>query len=330
MRQSIRFTLLSAAMLATAFAGVARAENISATKVSIKDNADVAKRQFQAISGDAGIAYTDADSPGTKGAWIHIYSATDDQCVQLPAGSEWSDSGKAWKYKGATKNQAQVADGKLLLKLKSGVTISLADNGSQGAVNVQAVFGDAGSRFCMKCSSPTKDDAKGFSAMNCAAAACDAEPSACPPVAPPTTTTLPPPTTTTVPPTPGVVRGALVPTNGRFNYNLVLGVPGANAACNTSFAGTHACTYAELQSAVGDGSMAGLKDTANNAVTSFWAIDPLRSAFDQCTTSVAWDYQTAHTGHKADVVTLNNVTGTLNALQTSQPCGLTHSVGCCQ
>lgn len=317
-------------MLAGSFASVAHAEDISAKKVQIKDNADTTKRQFQVSSGDIGVAYEEADLPGTRGAWVHIYSATDDQCIHLPGGPEWSDNGKVWKYKGATRNQAQIANGKLSVKLKSGVTLSLADNAAQGAVNVQVQFGDVGTRYCMKCSSPSKDDAKMFSAMNCAAGACDAEPTDCPAVGPTTTTTtIPTTTTTTLAPT-GIVRGALPTTTGRFNYNLVLGVPGADAACNTNFASTHACTYAELQSAVGDGSMAGLKDTGNNTVTALWAIDPLRSAFDQCTVSVAWDYQTAHTGHKADVVTLNNVTGTLNALQTAQACGLTRSVACCR
>jgi hypothetical protein len=40
-----------------------------------------------------------------------------------------------------------------------------------------------------------------------------------------------------------VLKGALTSTPGRFNHNAMLGLPGANAACNTNFAGTHACTY---------------------------------------------------------------------------------------
>ncbi len=65
-----------------------------------------------------------------------------------------------------------------------------------------------------------------------------------------TSTTLGTTTTTTTLPSGGLVlKGALTATLGRFNYNLMLGLPGANSACNTNFPGTHACTYAELQSA---------------------------------------------------------------------------------
>ncbi len=68
---------------------------------------------------------------------------------------------------------------------------------------------------------------------------------------PPTPTLTPTPTptpTATCQPGP-VFQGALTQTDGRFNYNLTLGLPGANAACNSSFAGTHACTLFELQCA---------------------------------------------------------------------------------
>ena len=69
-----------------------------------------------------------------------------------------------------------------------------------------------------------------------------------------TLVTTPPTTTTTTMPAGGtLLKGALTPTPGRFNYNATLGLPGANAACNTNFAGTHACTYAELQTAAGGG-----------------------------------------------------------------------------
>ena len=65
-----------------------------------------------------------------------------------------------------------------------------------------------------------------------------------------TTTTTGATTTTTQPASAGgvLLKGALTATPGRFNYNAQLGLPGANAACNTNFPGTHACTYAELQS----------------------------------------------------------------------------------
>jgi len=143
-------------------------------------------------------------------------------------------------------------------------------------------------------------------------------------------------------PTPGstgvVIKGALIPTVGRFNYNLMLGIPGADAACNTNFAGTHACSYAELQAAATAGDLVGLKDTANNAVTSFWAIDSSAAPLMQCNDDAAggsglnWEYGTAHTPSRGQKVPLTNNTGTLGALQTGIQCNLSgaSSVACCQ
>lgn len=326
MRHAIRLRSFAAILVASALAaGSAQAENISGKKVMIKDNSDPAKRQVQLQSSDAGVSYSDADAPGTGGAWVHVYSATDDHCVQLPSGSGWTDSGKAWKYKDADKNQAQIADGKLLVKLRNAVAYSLLDDGTQGAVNVQVQFGAAGASYCMKCTSPTKNSGSVYLATGCAPAACDPALDPCGPWATTTTTT----TNTTLPPPPGTVRGALTPTTGRFNYNATIGVAGADSACSGSFAGSHACTYAEL-AAAGTSELTGLKDTANTAVTSLWAIDALRSGFDQCGASIPWDYQTAHTGHKADFVALTNATGVLGSLQSATACGSSRWVACCQ
>jgi hypothetical protein len=135
-----------------------------------------------------------------------------------------------------------------------------------------------------------------------------------------------------------VLKGALVPTVGRFNYSLMLGIPGANAACNMNFAGTHVCSYAELQAAATAGDLVGLKDTANGAVTSFWAIDSMAAPLTQCNDDVAggsglnWEYGTAHTLSRGQKVPLTNNTGTLGSLQTGVQCNLSgaSSIGCCQ
>lgn len=142
-----------------------------------------------------------------------------------------------------------------------------------------------------------------------------------------------------VPPVMGGVelKGALPPTVGRFNYNLVLGLPGANAACNSFFAGTHACEVSELQAAESAGDLVGLTDTNSTPVTSFWAIDSTRPALLQCQDDVGggsflnWEYGTAHTASRGEKLPLNNGTGTLGALQTPLQCNLTGSswVGCC-
>src|SRR6185503_1472853 len=145
-------------------------------------------------------------------------------------------------------------------------------------------------------------------------------------------------TTTSTLPSGGVeLQGALTSTVGRFNYNLTLGLPGANAACNSNFPGTHACTYAELQIAEAAGDLVGLTDTGSNTVTSFWAIDNAQPPLEQCQDDAAggsnlnWEYGTAHTASRGQKVALNNGTGVLGVLQSSQQCNFSGAawVGCC-
>jgi hypothetical protein len=169
-----------------------------------------------------------------------------------------------------------------------------------------------------------------------------------PTVTPTPTNTGPTPTptlTATVTPTPvptfvpgTIIKGSLNATVGRFNYNLTVGLPGANAACNTSFPGTHACTYAELQNAAALGELKFLKDPASNTVTSFWAIDNAQPILQQCNddavggSDLNWEYGTAHTASRGQRVSLNNSAGTLGVLQSNVQCNVagTSWVGCCQ
>src|SRR2546422_735949 len=232
---------ISTVALMTVAPAFTHAKDISTKKLSIKDNAKPAKRQVAVQSTDAGVLLTEADDPGANGASLHVYSATDDFCAILPSGASWKSTSSQWKYANkATKTSAHVGDGKLVVEIKSGVTYTLADNGTQGTVNAQVQFG-SGTRYCMRCSAAKKDTAKKFLAKGCAAAACDPEPSVCNPSS----------TTRT--------KGALPAPAGRFNYNLQLGLPGSDAACNMHFPGTHSCTYAELQAAAMGGDLVGLK-----------------------------------------------------------------------
>ena len=153
-----------------------------------------------------------------------------------------------------------------------------------------------------------------------------------------TTTTTPgaSTTTTTTPPRAGTVKGALAPTAGRFNFNAMLGLPGANAACAMNFAGTHACTYQELQTAAAAGDLKGLKDVTAMTVTSFWAIDSSAPALQQCNDDVSshlnWEYATAHTASRGEKVDLDNAAGTLGPLTMSLQCNFSGNawVACCQ
>ena len=322
-------------------AGRGRAEDVSTKTLSIKDT-DPAKRQIAVSSADPNVAYTEAVNPGANGATLHIYSATDDFCAVLDPGLLWKDTGSKWKFKDkATRNSAQIKDGKFSVKIKSGITYTL-NEAQQGTVNAQVQFGiGTGTKYCMHCTTAKNDEPGKFTAKGCVAAACDAEPSACP--QPPTTTTTSSTTTssttTACPPGPPPLvklKGALPATPGRFNYNLTLGLPGANAACNTSFAGTHACSYQELQAAAAACDLVGLTATDASMVTGFWAIDNAQPPLDQCQDDALggsllnWEYATAHTGSRGNWVALTNANGALGPLQTGQQCNFTTKwVGCC-
>ena len=132
------------------------------------------------------------------------------------------------------------------------------------------------------------------------------------------------------------LKGALTATAGRFNYNLAFGLPAANAACNTNFPGTHACTHAELLIAESAGDLVGLQDTGANTVTGFWVIDGSQPPLEQCQDDVSsflnWEYGTAHTASRGRKIPLNNGTGDLGAVGALVQCALLGTpswVGCC-
>src|SRR5262249_1999399 len=77
------------------------------------------------------------------------------------------------------KNTAQIGDGKVKMKIKAGITYTLADFPSQqGTINAQMQFG-TGTRYCMQCSGNTKDDARKFLGKDCALVACATDFSPC-------------------------------------------------------------------------------------------------------------------------------------------------------
>ncbi|MFN2375874.1 MAG: hypothetical protein ABR538_05005 [Candidatus Binatia bacterium] len=333
---------ISAVFLVVAGASGAFAHEVTTKKLQVKEHPDPAKRKIQVFSKDPTVLYGDADDPATNGASIHVYSATDRECLQLPAGPEWTDNGKLWKYTNkVTKNQVQLANGKLQVKIRSGVGFTLADDLSQGAVNVVVQLGPLGDALCMRCSAPvTKDDEKQFLGKDCAAAECDAEPSPCLPVA--TTTTTTSTTTTTMPLLPATVLKALLPAvNGEFNYKVTPGLAGAELECEETVPGSHVCTVTDLLAAEAAGDLDNIKDPVSNAlVTSFWAIDPAEPALQQCNSTTVggtrWFYNTAHIDSGGNVFPLTNATGDLGALDEhgggtgSRNCSQVRWIGCCQ
>jgi hypothetical protein len=124
-----------------------------------------------------------------------------------------------------------------------------------------------------------------------------------------TTTTT---TTTTLPSHGMILNGALPQTLGRFNFAGDIGLPGALTHCHATFgAGTHVCTYLDLQSASAAGDLVGLQDITNMTVTGFWAIDNSAPDLSQCNddapgtgSGLNWEYGTAHTSSRAEKVAI--------------------------
>src|SRR5438093_4845559 len=165
--------------------------------------------------------------------------------------------------------------------LSSGTNPSLPKS-CKGAVKKCAAHSTCGKSTvtcCLTSGCKSKKDAAHCTAKHGTVGTCTSCCDACPaPGSGPscstiTTTTITSSTSTTgtacsSTPTGTVVKGSLTATPGRFNYNLTLGLPGANSACTTNFPGSHACTLPELQSAPAS-DLACLKDTAGMPVTSF-------------------------------------------------------------
>jgi hypothetical protein len=173
----IRTTFGLAAFTLLSVLGVPHAENISTATMYMKDHADAAKRRVRLQSADAGLQLGEVDSPDTKGAAIHVYSNdfSDRFCRILPAGADWTLRKGRWKYKHkTTKTALSVKDGKLSVSIGTGVTYSLADDGSQGAVNAVVQFGE-GARYCMRCPGNQRDDASAFKGTKCVATPCGGE-----------------------------------------------------------------------------------------------------------------------------------------------------------
>jgi hypothetical protein len=318
-----RLSAIAVLVVATAAVAGLSVVDIGAKKLLVRTGA---KSQLALVSNDAGVQAAGVGDPSSTGVAIHVYGGTDDVCVELPGGAGWKSIKKGgWRYK-APKGVVLVKDGKLVLNLKSGFAYTLAAAGSSGAINVQVQFGGS-SPLCVHCTGNKKDEATKLLAKSCVAAACDAAATTCGGVT--TTTTVGGGTTTTTLGGSAGFRGVLPQkTTGRFNFAATLGVPGADAACNAAFAGSHACTYAELQAAEAAGQLVGV------SATSFWAIIPEHAHDLQCATNIPWDYQTAHTGEYGEKITLNGTTGVLGPLESGSPdgvfCAGQSSVGCCQ
>jgi hypothetical protein len=124
--------------------------------------------------------------------------------------------------------------------------------------------------------------------------------------------------------------GALVETNGRWTYNGVLGVEGADQMCNDLFPGSHSCTDDQLVEAETRGELRGAVDAGGSPVASLWSRQPAQFDHLQCSVPETGSY-TYPTGDRSwgGFRTLNRNTGRLGARDVA-PCVETRSVGCCR
>ncbi|HVV81562.1 MAG TPA: hypothetical protein VHE35_00740 [Kofleriaceae bacterium] len=133
-----------------------------------------------------------------------------------------------------------------------------------------------------------------------------------------------------------IYRGSLKATTGRWTYQGMLGLAGANAECDMRWPGSQVCSFAKLQMA----SMRNPAETTNAmdydgvAVTSWWIDDPTAVNNERCTKNadgIPWTYATQDEGHVGKYVTLTAATGAISALQTGvlPSCNGSRNVACC-
>lgn len=133
-----------------------------------------------------------------------------------------------------------------------------------------------------------------------------------------------------------IYRGSLRATPGRWTYQGMLGLNGANAECNLRWPGSQVCSYDKLMMA----STRAVPETINatdymgNAVASWWIDDPNAPSGQRCQSNqdmIPWSYGTADQGHVGKYVTLTPATGAITTLQTGvlPSCNGSRHVACC-
>jgi hypothetical protein len=175
-----------ASLLAVVCVPSARAIDISPKKMLIEN---IPKELVSLTSTDPALERSGAVDPDLLGASIHLYSATDDMCVQLEPGANWRNGKSKSTYRNkVTKTIAELGNHMLRFKMTSGITFTTTDQDGQDAVNAQVKFG-AGPKYCMRCSGQGMagffgirvDNDRKFDAIRCFPDACAPEPSICNP-----------------------------------------------------------------------------------------------------------------------------------------------------
>ncbi len=133
-----------------------------------------------------------------------------------------------------------------------------------------------------------------------------------------------------------IYRGSLKATTGRWTYQGMLGLNGANAECAMRWPGSQVCSYDKLLAASTRPvpETTGAMDYDGAAVTSWWIDDPAAIANLRCQSNqdaIPWSYGTADQGHVGKYVTLTAATGAISALETGTlpSCNGARHVACC-
>jgi hypothetical protein len=132
-----------------------------------------------------------------------------------------------------------------------------------------------------------------------------------------------------------VYRGSLVASTGRWTYQGMLGLTGANAACAASWPGSAICTYDKLVLAQSKAELVNAVDTGNNPVSQWWIDDPQAPATQRCQSNadqIPWSYATQDQGHVGKYVVLDRPAGTIGAVVTATlgtGCNVVRHVACC-
>ncbi len=132
-----------------------------------------------------------------------------------------------------------------------------------------------------------------------------------------------------------IYRGSLPASTGRWNYQGMLGIDGANADCEAHFPGSAICTFAKMELAEAKGELVNAVDYNNVPVVEWWIDDPTAIGPDRCQNQAAenipWTYETAHLANGGKFVNFDRPNGQIGPLMPAvvPSCNSPRFVSCC-
>ncbi len=139
-----------------------------------------------------------------------------------------------------------------------------------------------------------------------------------------------------------IYQGSLPRSTGRWQYQGILGLDGANADSEAHFPGTAISTFAKLELAEAKGELINAVDYNNVPVEAvvnvgpgdWWVDDPNAINNERCTKNsdgIPWSYSTADEAHVGTFVALDRAAGAIGNLITEgiPSCSTARFVACC-